>query len=94
MTSRKATSSARASAMQQVEILIKGHIDVEWSGRLAGLAVIHTTDGNTILRGDVVDQPGMYGLLNRLSDMGVRLLSISAADPGLTKVEGPQSTQT
>ena len=64
--------------MQQVEILIKGHIDVEWSGWLEGLAVTHTADGDTVLRGQIPDQPALYGLLNRLADLGMQLISVSA----------------
>jgi hypothetical protein len=81
LTSRARISSGPAKEMQQVEIMIKGHIDVEWSGWLAGLAVTHTADGDTVLRGQVPDQPALYGLLNRLSDLGMQLISVSAGWP-------------
>jgi hypothetical protein len=74
--------------MQQVEILIKGHIDVEWSGRLAGLYVTHTSNGNTVLRGPVPDLPALYGLLNRLSDLGMQLISVSTGVVNERKVGG------
>ncbi len=76
--------------MQQVEVLIKGHIDVEWSGWLEGLAVTHTGDGDTLLRGQVPDQPSLYGLLNRLADLGMQLISVSIAGANERKVEGSQ----
>jgi hypothetical protein len=80
--------------MQQVEILVKGHIDVEWSGWLGGLAVAHTAEGDTVLRGQIADQPALYGLLNLLSDLGMQLISVSAVRASEPKVEGPQQTPT
>ncbi len=65
--------------MKRVEILVKGQIDAEWSAWLEGLAVTHTADGDTSLRGQVPDQPSLYGLLNRLSDLGMQLISVSIA---------------
>ena len=63
--------------MPQVDIMVKGHIDIEWSGWLEGLAVNHTADGDTVLSGQVPDQPSLYGLLNRLSDLGMQLISVT-----------------
>ncbi len=73
--------------MQQIEVRVKGHIDADWSGWLAGLAVSHAADGNTVLTGQVPDQPALYGLLNRLSDLGIQLVSISAEEANERDIE-------
>ena len=65
--------------MQQVEIRIKGKIDRDWSDWLGGLDVTHTEDGETILAGSVRDQAALYGLLSRLSDLGLQLNSVTSA---------------
>ncbi len=69
--------------------MIKGHIDAEWSGWLAGLTVTYTADGDTVLRGQVPDLPALYGILNRLPDLGMQLISVSVRGANDQKVEGP-----
>jgi hypothetical protein len=69
--------------MQQVVIHVKGLIDPNWSAQLAGLQVLHTADGYTILTGAVRDQSALYGLLLQLSNLGLQLVSVS---PGGVKL--------
>jgi hypothetical protein len=64
--------------MQEVEIRVKGHLDRDWSGRLWGLHITHTSDGNTVLSGPVRDQAQLEGLLSQLFGMGMQLLSVSS----------------
>ena len=73
--------------MQQVEIRVRGQIDERWSEWLDGLAVTHTTEGETVLTGSVVDQSALYGLIARLRDLGLPLLSVN---PSGTNAESPQ----
>ncbi len=68
--------------MQRIEVQVRGHIDVEWSTWLAGLAVTHTAGGDSILRGQVPDQPALHGLLNRLSDLGLQITSLTCESTG------------
>ena len=63
--------------MQQVEIRIKGHIDRDWSDWISGSSVVHTDQGETALSGLVRDQAALYGLLSRLSDLGLQLSSVT-----------------
>jgi hypothetical protein len=63
--------------MQQVEIRVKGQIDERWSEWLDGLTITHTTEGETVLNGSVLDQSALYGLLARLRDLGLPLLSVN-----------------
>jgi hypothetical protein len=66
--------------MQQVEICVKGHIDTTWSEWLNGMTIIHTVEDESVLAGEVVDQFALYGLLNKLRDMGLALVSVPSED--------------
>ena len=71
--------------MQQVEIRIKGQIDRDWSDWMSGLAITHTGEGETVLTGSVRDQAALYGLLARLSDLGLQLNSVTSSGIKLEK---------
>jgi hypothetical protein len=64
-------------SMEQVRIRIKGHLAEDWSDSLAGLTIMHTKRGETILSGSVRDQAALRGVLDTLADMGVDLISLS-----------------
>ena len=65
--------------MLQIEIRIKGQIAEHWSAWFEGLTITHTDQGETILRGDVIDQAALYGLLAKLRDLGLSLQSVNSA---------------
>jgi hypothetical protein len=58
------------------EIRVKGILDAEWSDWFDGLAVTPLDGGETLLAGLVVDQSALFGLLNKIRDMGLPLLSL------------------
>lgn len=64
------------------EIRIKGHLDVRWADRFEGMRFIHESDGTTILSGPVVDQAALHGLLRKVRDLGMPLLSVIRLTPG------------
>ena len=66
--------------MQQVEIRVRGQIDERWSEWLEGLTVTHTTEGETVLSGSVIDQSALYGVIARLRDLGLPLLSVNPSE--------------
>jgi hypothetical protein len=70
----------KETTMLQVEIRVKGQIDENWSEWFAGLEIAHTDQDETILTGDVVDQAALYGLLARLRDLGLPLVSATSAE--------------
>jgi hypothetical protein len=59
------------------EIRIKGHLDARWTDRFEGLRFTHESDGTTILSGPVVDQAALHGLLRKVRDLGMTLLSVA-----------------
>ena len=73
--------------MQTVEIRIKGKIDEHWSTWFADLAIRYTEQGETILTGPVADQATLYGVLNRVRDLGLSLLSVNLVEPDDKKPE-------
>ena len=58
------------------EFRIRGHLDDRWSDWLAGLAVQRQEDGTTLLVGAVVDQAALHGVIIRIRDLGLPLLSV------------------
>ncbi|MFD2614147.1 hypothetical protein [Paenibacillus gansuensis] len=63
------------------EIRLKGHLDVRWTYLFEGLNLTHESDGTTILTVQVVDQPALYGLLRKVRDLGLPLVSVLQVDP-------------
>ena len=66
--------------MQNVEIRVKGRIDEHWSDWFDDLTITHTDQDETILSGTVVDQAALYGLLAKLRDLGLPLLSVNRVE--------------
>lgn len=58
------------------EIHLEGQVDELWSAWFAGLTMTHTEQGETILRGDLVDQAALHGVLIRVRDLGLTLISV------------------
>ncbi len=63
--------------MQEVEVRVKGEIDPQRSNWLSTLSMTHTAVGETLLAGQVRDQSALYGLLERLSSLGLQLVSVA-----------------
>ena len=62
--------------MSHVEIRVEGHLDHQWADWLAGFTIIHIEGDQTILTGSATDQAALYGLIAKLRDLGVKLISI------------------
>jgi hypothetical protein len=66
--------------MLRVEITVKKQIDSSWSEWFEGMTIRHTEQGETILCGTVPDQAALYGLLTKLRNLGLSLVSVSSAE--------------
>ena len=59
------------------EIRVKGHLGGRWANRFEGLTITLEEGGNTLLTGPVADQAALYGLLRKVRDLGLPLLSVN-----------------
>jgi len=63
------------------EIRLKGHLDSRWSAWFDGMSLINESDGITVIRGPVIDQAALHGLLQKLRDLNLPLISVTQVDP-------------
>ena len=65
------------------EIRLKGHLDTRWAAWFDGLSLIHDGDGTTVIHGPIADQAALHGLLQKVRDVGLPLVSVQrvADDP-------------
>jgi hypothetical protein len=64
------------------QIRIKGHLSHQWADWFEGLTITLEDNGVTLLRGLVVDQAALYGLLRKVRDLGMPLLAVNRDYPG------------
>jgi hypothetical protein len=62
------------------QIRIKGHLGHEWSAWFGGLTITLEENGDTLLTGPVIDQAALHGLLRKVRDLGMPLVSINRLD--------------
>ena len=73
------------------QIRIKGHLGRQWTNWFGGLTITLENNGETLLTGPVVDQAALHGLLRKVRDLGVPLLSVSRVELG--QAEAPDAKQ-
>jgi hypothetical protein len=59
-------------------IRIKGHLDQRWADWFAGLTFTHDSDGTTQLEGPLADQAALHGVLNKLRDLALPIISVQS----------------
>jgi hypothetical protein len=67
---------------QVYQIRIKGHLGREWTDWFEGLTLTTLDNNETLLTGAVVDQAALYGVLKKVRDLGIPLLSVACVKPG------------
>ena len=78
---KQPNSETGPSQSMVYQIRIKGHLDREWTDWFGGLTITLEDNGETLLTGPVVDQAALHGLLKRVRDLGMPLLSVICVDP-------------
>jgi hypothetical protein len=63
------------------QIRLKGHLDDQWTDWFEGLTITLEEEGDTLLTGLIVDQAALFGLLKKVRDLGLPLVSINCAEP-------------
>ena len=71
---------------RRYEIRLTGRLDAHWAAWFDGLAVSHESDGTTVISGPLADQAALHGMLQRVRDLGLPLISVirMEPDPALT----------
>ena len=79
MTQRPAPAPDRSEA-GRYEIRLAGHLDAHWTAWFDGLTVSSESDGTTVITGPIPDQAALHGLLQRVRDLGLPLVSVIRVD--------------
>jgi len=74
------------SNAQYYEIRIKGHLEARWAKWFDGLAITLEENGNTLLSGPLADQAALHGLLKKVRDVGLPLLSVNSVESNAEEV--------
>jgi len=72
------------TGIERFEIRVKGHLEPRWAAWFDGLSLSTHDDGTTVIAGPVVDQAALHGLLQKLRDLGIPLVSLTQIPPDTT----------
>ncbi len=70
-------SSDTRRELGQYEIRLKGHLEARWAAWFDGLSLTKESDGTTVIRGSVIDQAALHGLLSKVRDLGLPLIAVT-----------------
>jgi hypothetical protein len=73
--------AGRADGPRHYEIRLRGRLDLRWTAWFDGMTLTTADDGTTTLHGPVTDQAALHGLLQKVRDLGLPLLSVAPLDP-------------
>jgi hypothetical protein len=90
MGSMSAMSTSHSHDPANYEIRIKGHLDSRWAAWFDGMNLSTHRDGTTLLSGLVVDQSALHGLLQKVRDVGLPLLSVTQLEPDQPDAPSPR----
>jgi hypothetical protein len=74
-------SPRRCSELQRYEVRVQGHLNARWTDWVDGLALTREVDGTTSLSGPPMDQAALHGLLARIRDLGLPIVSLRRGCP-------------
>jgi hypothetical protein len=74
------------------QIRIKGHLDQGWSDWFDGLTIAFDDNGDTLVSGPVADQAALHGLLKKVRDLGMPLLSVTCVEDSKGNVKGEEES--
>jgi hypothetical protein len=66
--------------MENIEIVIKGYLERDWSEWLNVISIEQKPEGVTSIRGTIRDQAELFGILNRLKNLGIKILKIESSE--------------
>jgi hypothetical protein len=80
--SNKLESEADSSQLMIYQMRVKGHLGSDWIDWFEGLAITLEDNGDMLLTGPVIDQAALHGLLKKVRDLGMPLVSVNRVEPG------------
>ena len=72
--------SDRRDGSGRYEIQVRGHLGTRWDTWFDGFTLTRAGDGTTVLTGFVIDQAALYGILRKVADLGVPLISVTPTE--------------
>jgi hypothetical protein len=94
-SARRGPTAARPAGSTTYEIRVRGHLGDSWAAWFDGLSIANEDDGTCVIRGPIVDQAALHGLLQKLRDLGLPLESVASSAPdGSTEPRLPESPST
>jgi hypothetical protein len=90
MTDERTPTTDRPDA-GRYEIRLTGHLDAHWTTWFDGLSVSREVDGTTVIAGQIADQAALHGVLQRVRDLGLPLVSVMRAEPGEPDTTGVEA---
>ena len=83
-------STGKRNEVGRYEIRLKGHLASRWAAWFDGLSLTNESDGTTLIHGLVVDQAALHGLLQKVRDVGLPLVSVTQVDADRPDVPTPE----
>ena len=80
--------TGRPDGKERYEIRVRGHLEPRWGAWFDGMTLTRHDDGSTALHGTVADQSALHGLLRRLNDLGLPLVSVTLTVPDAPATDG------
>jgi hypothetical protein len=77
MCNKRGKQHADADQPTLYQIRLQGVLDLQWTDWFGGLSITPTENGETLLTGPVADQSALYGVLKRVRDLGLPLISVN-----------------
>jgi hypothetical protein len=74
------------------QIRVKGHLSSQWADWFGGLEIKNLPGGAAVLFGTLPDQAALYGILNRMRDLGLELISLNCFEPSPHGISHPRLT--
>jgi hypothetical protein len=90
MTDRP-TRAAHPHEAGRYEIRLTGHLDAHWATWFDGLTVSRESDGSTVVSGLIADQAALHGVLQRVRDLGLPLVSVTRIGPDPSPITGTEA---
>ena len=70
------------------QIRVKSHLSSDWTDWFDGLTITRQENGDTLLTGPVIDQAALHGLLKKIRDLGMALISVNSLEPAASTTLG------